>query len=377
MTIYIYIYICGGCTVFGVGADDKRTIASYLQYMLNKSFPDRKYIVQNYGYFLCEGDQQSDEHLAIMESLPVRPGDIVICSELGQVDGVPFIDMSDAANFPRSYEVFFDSSGHLTPDGNRLIADRLLQGLVGLESGFSENKSRGTQNSYGFDSTENAELDAYKNILTEYYNAKFNTVIGSVVMNCNPFTLGHRHLIEQALRQCDFLIIFVVEEDKSMFSFDDRLRLVDLGVADLPNVEVIPSGRFVLSSLTFSEYFNKSEMQDRVIDTSLDITLFAKEIAPCLHISKRFAGEEPLDRVTHMYNETMRGILPQYGIEFIEIPRKTLSGEPISASRVRSLLNTGELEEIKSLVPESTYEYLCSIFTEREKDEKNVQNNDS
>ena len=40
---------------------------------------------------------------------------------------------------------------------------------------------------------------------------------GAVVMNCNPLTLGHRYLIEQALKQCDYLMIFVVQEDKSFF----------------------------------------------------------------------------------------------------------------------------------------------------------------
>jgi len=85
-------------------------------------------------------------------------------------------------------------------------------------------------------------------------------------MNCNPFTLRHRYLIEKALEQCGYLIIFVVQEDKSAFPFEDRLRLVREGTADLDHVAVIPSGKFVLSSLTFSEYFNKAEMQGRTVD---------------------------------------------------------------------------------------------------------------
>ena len=181
-------------------------------------------------------------------------------------------------------------------------------------------------------------------------------------MNCNPFTLGHRYLIEQALEQCDYLVVFVVQEDKSVFPFDDRLRLIDEGTADLNNVIVVPSGRFVLSSLTFSEYFNKSELQDRIIDTSLDVTVFAREIAPCLHITKRFAGEEPYDQVTRQYNEAMYRILPEYGIEFIEIPRKERDGEAISASRVRALLEKKDFNEIKSLVPECTFRYLTEHF---------------
>ena len=151
-------------------------------------------------------------------------------------------------------------------------------------------ETEAVRENYGFDKALSNELEQYKNILKEYYREMFSPVIGSAVMNCNPFTLGHRYLVEQALTQCDFLIIFVVEEDRSVFPFEDRLRLVDEGVKDLPNVTVIPSGKFVISSLTFSDYFNKSELQDRTIDTSLDVTVFAREIAPCLHITKRFAG---------------------------------------------------------------------------------------
>ena len=125
---------------------------------------------------------------------------------------------------------------------------------------------------------------------------------------------------------------------------------------------VIPSGRFIISSLTFSEYFNKSELQEREIDTSNDILIFAKEIAPCLHITKRFVGEEPLDKVTKQYNESMKKILPEYGIEYIEIPRIKSDEEVISASRVRKLLEQRDLLSIKKLVPESTFKFLREQF---------------
>ena len=36
-------------------------------------------------------------------------------------------------------------------------------------------------------------------------------------MNCNPFTLGHKYIVEKAARENDNVIIFVVEEDKSSF----------------------------------------------------------------------------------------------------------------------------------------------------------------
>ena len=50
--------------------------------------------------------------------------------------------------------------------------------------------------------------------------------IGAIVMNCNPFTLGHRYLVEYAASQVEHLYIFAIEEDKSIFPFVDRFELI-------------------------------------------------------------------------------------------------------------------------------------------------------
>lgn len=323
------IFLFGGCTVFGIGSDDSRTVASYLQMQCNENTPEAGIVVQNYGYCLGGTEATTDEYSKILEHLPVKQGDVVIyfTPAFSDNEGFPCIDLTEMAEKPRDYDVFIDTI-HYSPDGNRLIAEKLFDGLLtmGVLGPFDHAKTppaQETQNNYGFDREGVKELTEYKKLLTDWYQETFSLTIGSVVMNCNPFTLGHRYLIEKALEQCDYLIIFVVQEDQSDFPFEDRMKLVGEGVQDLKNVAVLPSGRFVLSSLTFSEYFNKSELQDRTIDTSLDVTVFAREIAPCLHITKRFAGEEPFDTVTRQYNETMRRILPEYGIEFVEFPRKT------------------------------------------------------
>ena len=177
-------------------------------------------------------------------------------------------------------------------------------------------------------------------------------------MNCNPFTLGHRALVEYAAAQVVKLYLFVVEEDKSDFPFADRIELVRRGVKDLSNVEVLPSGKFIISQTTFSGYFNKASLQDVAVDSSEDVEIFGREIAPTLGITIRFAGEEPKDNVTRQYNETMKRILPRYGVEFREIPRKTFGGDVISASSVREALKRGDFDKIKELVPETTLEYL-------------------
>ena len=178
-------------------------------------------------------------------------------------------------------------------------------------------------------------------------------------MNCNPFTLGHLHLVEYAAAQVVKLYIFVVEEDKSEFPFADRIELVRQGVKNFSNVEVLSSGKFIISQTTFSGYINKASLQDVAVDSREDVEIFAKEIAPTLGITVRFAGEEPKDNVTRQYNETMKKILPRYGIEFCEIPRKEFDGEPISASSVRDAIKNGDIDKVKSLVPETTFDYLC------------------
>ena len=103
-------------------------------------------------------------------------------------------------------------------------------------------------------------------------------------------------------------------------------------------------------------------MQERTIDTSLDVTLFGKEIAPCLGITTRFAGEEPFDKVTAQYNQSMRKLLGQYGIEFVEIPRLKSANEPISASKVRRLASDGNFAAMKKLVPPLTLKYLKKFY---------------
>ena len=181
-------------------------------------------------------------------------------------------------------------------------------------------------------------------------------------MNCNPFTSGHLYLIEQAAAQMEKLFVFVVEEDKSEFPFADRIALVKAGTSHLSNVTVLPSGKFIISALTFSDYFNKKEIQEHAVDTSLDVTLFAKEIAPVLGIRTRFAGSEPTDKITRQYNQSMDAILTRYGIKFVEIPRVETDGVPVSASHVRRLLEVKDFEAIAKIVPKTTLDYLMNKF---------------
>jgi [citrate (pro-3S)-lyase] ligase len=183
---------------------------------------------------------------------------------------------------------------------------------------------------------------------------------GAVIMNCNPFSFGHRYLVENAARQVDNLYIFVVREDRSVFPFEVRYRLVQEGVKDLPNVIVLDTSHYIVSSATFPTYFLKKNDQAALIQMELDIILFAAKIAPFFKITRRFVGTEPCCPLTDSYNDTMKRLLPVYGIELVEIARREVSNGVISASTVREMLAAGELEHLKEYVPETTLSFLMS-----------------
>ena len=185
---------------------------------------------------------------------------------------------------------------------------------------------------------------------------------GGIVINCNPFTLGHRYLIEKAAKEVDTLYLFVVEEDLSLFPFKERFRLIKEGLSDIENVLVVKGGKYIISRSTFPNYFVRNRESSGVVraQTILDIRIFARYIAKTLEIEKRFVGTEPYCNTTNQYNETMKEVLPEFGIELIEIPRKETEDGYISASTVRDLIRDDKLEDIKKLVPRSTYDFLLS-----------------
>lgn len=180
----------------------------------------------------------------------------------------------------------------------------------------------------------------------------------AVVANCNPFTQGHRFLVEEAAARCDTLHLFVLSEDASLFPADVRMALVRRGVADLQNVLVHATSDYLISSATFPTYFLKKEQVEAGAGGALDLAIFGQRFAPALQITRRFVGQEPYSPITARYNRQMQEILPRYGVEVVELPRKAVGGAAISASRVRMLLAQGKLDEVRPLVPDSTWEFL-------------------
>ena len=186
--------------------------------------------------------------------------------------------------------------------------------------------------------------------------------VGALVMNCNPFTLGHRHLIETAAKECNHVYVFVLSEDKSFFSAAHRMEMVQQGTADLPNVTVLPTGPYLISSTTFPTYFLKEREKAEQIHCILDIAIFCKYFVPYFGITHRYVGTEPLSPMTDRYNQALAAHLPQNGIALRQIPRLEAQGTPISASAVRQLVQSKDLPALEALVPPTTLACLQAHY---------------
>lgn len=201
--------------------------------------------------------------------------------------------------------------------------------------------------------------DGFKSYLRRLEKTRTEGSSAALVMNANPFTLGHQYLAEQAAAACDTLHIFVVSEDASLIPFSVRKKLVSDGTAHLPNVVLHDSGPYIISSATFPSYFLKDKEAVIRGQARLDIEVF-KRIAATLNISVRYVGEEPTSQVTGLYNAIMASELPGAGIDCRIIPRKLVDGRAISASNVRKALQDGDWGMVSQLVPSTTLAWFQS-----------------
>jgi len=194
--------------------------------------------------------------------------------------------------------------------------------------------------------------------------------IGCAVINANPFTLGHLHLVRQALKQCDWLHVFVVSEDASAISYADRLDLVRAGLDGLERLTVHGGSRYLVSKVTFPCYFIKDTCVVEACSTAIDLLLFREFIAPALGITHRFVGTEPFCPLTRKYNQDMHKWLESASgdgpaLRVVEIPRLEVAGRPVSASYVRQLLGEGDFEAMATIAPGTTVALLREKYAVR------------
>ena len=363
------IFMFGPCIVIGGYCKDDQTIAYYLQdSLIREGYTEYKVINKGlfgpeYCYAQMFLEELSENDIVIIWCLSGWLPDKIEDNVLGYEDVTEVF-----LKIPLLVNNIVDAPMHCNYIVNQKLAESMFNDICSKNIlkniGYPEMAVR-IQNYY-----INWEVREYFIEYFEKYGlCKKNENIrtGACVMNCNPFTKGHRYLIEQALSQVDELYIFVVEEDKSFFKFQDRLKMVQLGISDLFNVHVIPSGDYILSQNTFSQYFEKEQVQI-VENMDYDLYVFGEIVAANLGVKYRFVGEEPFDKVTKQYNETMKRILPNFGVEVIEIPRKTFNSSGIiSASLVRKAIQEKDWTILEKLCPQSTILYLREILGRKRK----------
>lgn len=347
------VYLVGPCIVAGWESVAGEELYTVLQKLLDIKRMNYKVIC------VVMGKVPEINNKAILE-YDIKKNDIVVFLE----DVIDY-EMADLTldhiynDYRGGKWLYADLPIHTTYLANKLIADELVQSIIEPAS-VTSNKAcderilhKGEmQLSY----EETVALDKYLDSLMRYADQQYG-IIGACVMTCNPFTKGHYHLIEFASKQVDWLYVFIVEEDAFFFPFADRIEMVRQGVRNMKNVIVLPSGRFMISKMTFRNYFEKEKDQEVLIDASKDIMIFKRYIASALRITKRFVGEEPGDNVTNQYNEALKRDLSGE-IQVIEIHRMKAMGDIISASKVRNYLKENSWNEIGQMVPQSTLQYL-------------------
>lgn len=306
---------------------------------------ERRIIDRGWGTDVSELQEQLTSHSALLD-------------ELG------FLGI-DAYEPPTSFfesenTLLLDFSGvHLGDWANEIIANHMADIII-------DDEKSPTRFGKTIEITKSLLSDVIPGI--NFYMARLESIRkknkhinnGAIVMACNPFTNGHKYLIEYASSRVEHLYVLVVQEDCLDFTFEERLSLVRKNTMYLNNVTVVPGGEFVISNITFGDYFSRAARRDEDSrpDATLDLLIFASVIAPSLNINTRFVGSEPLCSVTRSYNEQMKSLLPQYGCNVVEVPRLTLGGKIISASFVRKLISERNFSAIRPLVPQPTFDCI-------------------
>lgn len=350
------IYLMGVCLFVGRHVEDQYTVSSYLQKLLRqKGLP---YRVENYaGILRCDGT--IDTRLEEIDEF--HENDIVIFqSNMGEMIDIPGIRLREVfEKYQISTKWVMDEYGHCNHKSLECVAKSLFEMiepcLINGEIQEKSNKSiEFNLHTVMEDYVQRKYLSRY---FSDYYGANYNTV-GAIVMNCNPFGIGHRYLIECARQWVDFLIIFVIQEDEFLFSFEERYKMTVEGTKDLDNIMVVPSGDFVFSKNNFREYYVKREMEAAIANARYDINLFVEYIAKPLHITHRFAAEEHKKRVMMVYNDLLKDILPQKGMAYIEIPKLKVEAESVNTVKIRRYLRNAEYSKAFALLPETTKQFI-------------------
>ena len=264
------------------------------------------------------------------------------------------------------------SAGLSVPLISRLIAEAAQRGFTNVKV-FTKPDNRSIFESLGFRllaAAPKAILMENGRGLEEYCRyLRSHQAEGVIVMNANPFTLGHQYLLEQAAASLSArfhsprITVIPVKEDRSRFPYVARMEMIRQGGEGL--ADVVEGSDYQISAATFPTYFLKDLSDASDTQMWLDLDLFGRHIAPALGAKVRFVGTEPSDPLTARYNAMMKYLLPEYGVQVVEVPRLCDAEGAVSASRVRACLANGEFSVASALTPVSTHPYLKTYLAVR------------
>lgn len=355
------IYTFGRCMMLGVYAEDQNTITSILQKKLMEE--GYAYRVENCAD-MVRADCSIDERLQEIDKFHANDIIVFFSSPPHRVVNIQGIALEKVYEKHQIPSVWVEDTeyGHCNHKANQIIADEILKMIKPcLINKLEANDIVINDEEVQFCIREEMKDYVYHRYI-EHYFSSFNgekyATVGAIVMECDPFSIEHRHWIEWASRQVDFLILFVYERDVLTFSFEERYKMAIEGTRDIDNIMVVPSGPCIISEVTFLEYFY-GDKNAVIYNARYDINVFADYIAKQLHITHRFVGKESERASVKIYNEEMKKILPEKEISCVEMPAMP-QGKDVCAPKVIKYLKNKEYDKAFELLPETTKEHIMN-----------------
>ena len=349
------IYFFGPCIMIGAYVEDQHTIESFLQKRLNEA--GYRYKVVNCGCY--ETRYQEMVHIT---STPMKPGDIMVMHienrPYPQTTTIDLMDLLDAHNVPNEW--LLDIPLHCNHKVNEIYADELFDRMV-AEGTLKQDEGESIDPSETEPVMLSRDLAVNSLYLDLYYNdfhPEEGMTVGTVGMHGNPFTLGHRYLIETASKQVDRLFVLLIGDELGIFSYPERFAMAVDATSDLDNVTIVSGGPFQATRNVFRDYFVKINPSDMTESALADTLIYAEVIAKRLGITHRFLGDEKHNPKMDFFNKLLLETLPKYGINAVELPRLAVHGHSISASTSRDAASKGDLETLLDNVPAVTLKYL-------------------
>jgi Citrate lyase synthetase len=381
------IHFFGPCIVEGICVTDNYTIESYLQRKLNFVFPNRFKVLNHgsathtpYGSFCNDFFHAMDttfhegDYIIILDAF--TPNALKVLSE----NNVSIID--ERRIFDGSENLFLNNTYHCNHIANEIYAEMIYTKLLDvLLTRHKDNLNTEGKiiNSYFVATKKNlsfrddaflndSELQSYCEKLRKLRITGAESMkIGSICTQANPFTKGHKALVEYASHIMDHVYLFVAQDSLSDIQFIERFNIAVDAVKELENVTVLSTGFSLSSYKIFPDYFSVAKKK-----TGFDLTnvwaetrIFAELFCPALGITYRILGEEPLDLYTKKLVEHLSDVLPQYGIQTVIMPRvMTDNNEVISASRVRKLIADKQYESLERYITPYAIDTLKRYYNE-------------